>query len=228
MGLRPHAVTQSCRKASSNLDSVSQHVETKGLYGAIVSFPKRKPFLTNMLLCTGLTFIADLQVQWRSGKPVDVKRSAFFCAFGLYQGVAQWFVYVVAFSRMFPGAIRFANMPMAEKLRNPAGMKQLVGQIGVDLFAYVPFVYYPVFYAFQGYFHEDSLQTCVDRYKSNFAVDVVAQVAFWGPADIICFSAPAWMRLPISHLGGFGWNSILSWLRGDVEESLFGDCSVNV
>jgi hypothetical protein len=107
---------------------------------------------------------------------------------------------------------------MAEKMKSPQGLTHLIGQILADLFLYIPFVYYPVFYTFQGSFHGDTWAVCFARYRDNFAIDVAAQVAFWGPGDIICFGAPAWMRLPISHLGGFGWNSILSWLRGDIAQ----------
>jgi len=166
-----------------------------------------------------LTSMADYQVQRAAGKPLDLQRSAFFCAFGLYSGLAQWLVYVSLFARLFPGAIRFANLPWSEKLRSRQGAGQLAGQIVADLAVYVPFVYYPVFYVFQGLFREDSMTTSLTRYMDNFFVDWGANVAFWAPGDIVCFGAPAWMRMPISHLGGFGWNSILSWLRGEVGET---------
>eukprot|EP00930_Biecheleria_cincta_P088276 TRINITY_DN77507_c0_g1_i1.p1 TRINITY_DN77507_c0_g1~~TRINITY_DN77507_c0_g1_i1.p1 ORF type:complete len:253 (+),score=21.77 TRINITY_DN77507_c0_g1_i1:74-832(+) len=202
----------------ANLDSVAQVVDAKGPWAAVVNFPKRRPFATNMLLCTSLTGLADYQMQMAGGKTFDLKRWACFCAFGVYQGVAQWLVYVSLFARIFPGAIRFANLPLAEKLRNRAGAGQLLGQICADLLVYIPVVYYPVFYVFRGYFHDETPATSLTRYWCNLRVDWMANIAFWGPGDIICFGAPAWMRLPISHLAGFGWNSILSWLRGELTD----------
>lgn len=206
------------RPSDSNLDSVAQVVDAKGLWATAISFPKRQPFVTNMLLCTSLTGLADYQVQRAGEDPFDLKRWACFCAFGVYQGVAQWFVYVTLFARIFPGAIRFANLSLAEKMRSRAGAGQLLGQIMADLLVYVPFVYYPMFYVFRGYFHDEGLATSLTSYRCNLKVDWLANIAFWGPGDIICFSAPAWMRLPISHAGGFLWNSILSWLRGDITD----------
>mmetsp|Transcript_79331 Transcript_79331/g.233050 ORF Transcript_79331/g.233050 Transcript_79331/m.233050 type:complete len:239 (+) Transcript_79331:121-837(+) len=213
---RLHSSRRTRLTNANSLDSVAQEVPIEGRWGLVVNFPKRRPFATNLVLCTCLTTMADYQVQRVGGKPIDLQRSAYFCAFGFYSGLAQWLVYVSLFARMFPGAIRFANLPLAEKVRSRKGAGQLLGQILADLVVYVPFVYYPVFYVFQGYFREDSMTTSLTRYMNNFFVDWGANVAFWAPGDVVCFAAPAWMRLPISHLGGLGWNSILSWLRGEV------------
>lgn len=210
------------RPTDSNLDSVAQVVDVKGPWATVLSFPKRQPFATNMILCTSLTGLADYQVQKTCGDALDLKRLASFCAFGVYQGLAQWCVYVTIFSRIFPGAIRFANLSWAEKMRSRAGAGQLLGQIMADLLVYVPLVYYPMFYIFQGSFHNEGLETTFTRYWCNLKLDWLANIAFWGPGDIICFSAPAWMRLPISHIGGLLWHSILSWLRGghtDLQET---------
>lgn len=185
----------------------------------VVGFPKRHPFVTNMLIVTGLTPLADYQVQRAENKGYDPSRSAAFVAFGVYQGIMQWLFYVTLMSRMFPGAVAFANMPLADKMRNRSGAWQLVGQMVVDLLVFIPIVYYPVFYTFRGYFNGDSMETSLRRYAQNFVVDNGISVGFWIPGDILCFAAPMWMRLPISHTTGFAWNALLSWLRGAVNDT---------
>lgn len=46
-------------------DGISQEVEYEGLWGAIVTFPRRQPFATNVIVATVKTSIADLIVAWR-------------------------------------------------------------------------------------------------------------------------------------------------------------------
>merc|ERR1712217_514084 len=145
--------------------------------------------------------------------------SCAFLGFGVYNGIMQWFVYVSLFSRIFPGAIPFANMSWRKKLHNRDGALQLVGQCVLDLAVYVPIIYFPVFYLFRGFFYGESREDSLSRYWANVKVDNVANWAFWLPGDILCFGAPAWARLPISHVEGFVWNNILSWLRGGVQDS---------
>merc|ERR1712217_341635 len=84
---------------------------------------------------------------------------------------------------------------------------------------YVPFVYYPVFYAFRGLCNGDSFENSLRAYGQNIVTDNAANWGFWFPGDIICFSIPAWARLPFSHAAGYVWNSILSWMRGNVDAS---------
>jgi len=199
-----------------NLDSVAQVVKYNGLWGALTSFPKRKPFMFNLMLSGSLMPLADYTIQRAEGKPWDCKRSMFFCLFGFYNGTAWWLVYVTFFSRVFPKAIRFANMSWAEKLADRAGQKQLVGQCAIDILLYVPLVYFPVFYAFKAGVQGEPLVTAYHKWKNNFIQDNGASIGFWVPGDMLCFAVPAWLRLPVSHAVSFSWNAILSWLRGNM------------
>lgn len=36
----------------------------------------------------------------------------------------------------------------------------------------------------------------------------------WGPADLLCFSVPLWLRLPVRHVISFAWTAYLSFVRG--------------
>jgi len=216
----PHRSSKSAgnvvAESPMNLDSVAQVVKYNGVWGAIKSFPKRKPFMFNLILSGTMMPIADYNIQRTEGTSWDCKRSIFFCIFGFYNGLAWWCVYVSFFSRIFPKAIRFSNMTWAEKLTDRAGQKQLVGQCAVDLLMFVPLVYFPVFYAFKAGIKGEPLITAWHKWKQNFLEDNGISLGFWVPGDVLCFAVPAWLRLPTSHAVSFSWNSILSWLRGNM------------
>ena len=78
------------------------------MYEQIMTFPKRKPYLTNIYIATGKTWLADYLVQMYVEKKekYDASRGAVFTAFGcVYLGMVQWYVYVTLFSRVVPNAI---------------------------------------------------------------------------------------------------------------------------
>jgi len=201
------------------LHAVAQEVPYNGLLGAARTLPRRRPFLFNMFLCTSLIPLADYQVQRRSGREFSLRRTGLFFIFAIYQGIAQWVVYISIFSRLFPSAIRFANLPLAAKWRDWRGGRDLAGQIAFDLLVYVPFGYFPVFYAFRGLFNDDPASKSLSNYQEHFASDNLASVSVWLPGDIACFAVPAWLRLPTTHAFSFLWHSIVSYMRGgpDVE-----------
>lgn len=218
----PQSSARSARFAGSGpvrpgLDSVEQAAEFHGLWGAVVTFPKRRPFATNLLLSSTLMPIADYNVQCLEGKKWDVRRTALFCAFGVYSGISWWLVYISLFRRIFPNAIRFANLPWAEKLKDGAGQLELVGQIAFDVLVYVPFFYFPGFYLFKAGLQGETLAGGMGLYRSNFVEDNLASFVIWIPGDFLCFTVPAWLRLPMSHVLSFSWNTLLSWMRGSAE-----------
>lgn len=201
-------------KVAQNLDSVAQVVAYTNVWGAIRTFPKRKPFLFNLFLSGTMMPLADWFVQRSEGGKWEWRRSMFFCVFGLYNGTAWWFVYINCFNRFFPQAIRFSNLSWAAKLTDRVGQKQLLGQVLADLVLYVPFVYFPVFYLFKANLQGDHPVMAVRRWMNNFIEDNIVSVGFWMPGDMLCFAAPAWLRLPLSHGVSFSWNILLSWYRG--------------
>ena len=44
-------------------------------------------------------------------------------------------------------------------------------------------------------------------YKDNFVTDNKAMLSVWLPADIIVFSVPLYLRLPIRHVVSLGWTA---------------------
>lgn len=201
-------------------DGISFEVEYTGLWGAIKTFPKRKPFLTNLIVATVKTAAADLVVQTAQGGDIDWKRNALFTLFGFaYLGAGQWFVYVTVFTKVCPHAVRFANLSWAEKLKDRAGQIDLVKQIALDNFVHYTFIYFPIFYCFKEFMQGDGLDAglpsrALSTYWNNCVTDNLAMWGLWIPMDAVIYAVPVWMRLPLNHGVSFAWTMILSWLRG--------------
>jgi len=201
-------------------DSVAQEVHFHGLRGFLWTFPKRNPFVTNLVLSTSVAVLADYVVQRMEGRGWDKRRSCLFFAFGMFSGAALWFVYITIFSRLFPHAIRFANKDWGEKCRDRGGQLDVLRQSACDLLVWAPFGYFPMFYMFKASIQEDgaSVRECATHawlhYRENMCQDVARNCTCWVPGNIICFSVPAWLRLPSTHAGCFGWNMLMSWTRG--------------
>lgn len=203
-------------------DGISHQVEYSGLWGAVVTFPKRQPFATNIIVATVKTSLADLVVQKAEGKKeIDWSRNAVFTAFGFaYLGIVQWFIYVTVFTRLCPNAIRFANLPWKDKLKDRAGQIDLVKQTCLDNFVHYTFIYFPVFYTLKEMMQGDGsvdsglVQRGLAKYWKNCVADNMAMWALWIPGDLGVYAAPIWMRLPLNHGISLVWTMILSYLRG--------------
>ncbi|CAJ1369162.1 unnamed protein product [Effrenium voratum] len=214
-------------RASAKGDGISQEVQYEGLWGAIVTFPKRQPFATNVIVATIKTSAADLIVQKAEGRErIDWQRNGAFTAFGFaYLGMIQWFIYVTLFSRLCPNAIRFANLPWAEKLKCRAGQIDLVKQTALDNFVHYTFVYFPVFYIIkesinslgekQKQSEEPLVTRALQKYWRNCVQDNLAMWSLWIPFDLIIYAVPIWLRLPLNHGISLAWTMILSSMRGN-------------
>lgn len=81
----------------------------------------------------------------------------------------------------------------------------LAKQVGFDVFVHLPFLYLPSFYvvkesvAGSGGGPVDWVTNAADKYTRNWMTDVKVMTQVWLPADIICFTVPMWLRLPIRH-----------------------------
>jgi len=217
-------VSRPCRGAEAPKgDGISHDIPYEGLWGAITTFPKRKPFITNLIVATGKTAFADYLVQSGEGKTsfdtFDFKRNAVFTAFGFaYLGACQWFIYVTVFTRLCPNAVRFANLTWAEKLKDKVGQRDLLKQVFLDQLHYT-FVYFPVFYSFKeliqgGGISQATVMDAMAKYQRNLVSDNLAIWGLWIPADLIIYAVPVWMRLPLNHAVSLAWTMILSWMRG--------------
>lgn len=207
-------------------DGISVDVEYSGVWSQIITFPKRRPYATNIVVATVKTSLADFIVQKAEGKKeVDWKRNAVFTAFGFaYLGAVQWFIYVSLFTRLCPNAIRFSNLSWAEKLKDRPGQIDLLKQTFYDNFVHYTFLYFPVFYMFKELIQSDATQTkdqnssiperALKKYWNNCVLDNLYMWSLWVPGDLLVYAAPIWMRLPLNHGISLAWTMILSNLRG--------------
>ena len=81
-------------------------------------------------------------------------------------------------------------------------------------------IYLPVFYTFKAAFQGgiyDPVQAAVQGlhlYRANFVTDNAMSLMLWIPGDILCFTVPLQMRMPLSHALNVVFLSGLSALRG--------------
>lgn len=187
-------------------------------------FAKAYPFQNNLIIATLKTASADLVAQTvlehHALADVDLQRSLLFCLFGLaYLGGFQYLYSVNIFKKIFTDMERFTDQPLGDKLSDGPGLRSLAGQIALDMVT-LTFVYLPVFYIFRaGVFSGsgDPLEwatTGLGNYVANAPNDEIDVYRVWLPADVVCFSVPLYLRLPVRHFVSFFWTAYLSFTRG--------------
>ena len=190
---------------------------------AYVAFAKANPFANNLLIATTKTAAADLFAQTAiAHKPlteVDFQQSFLFFLFGFaYLGAFQYLYQVQVFKRLFD-VDKFTSQSLEEKLKDIPGLKALGAQTGLDL-TVLTLVYLPTFYIFKAGVFSGSMDpsvwfaTGIDNFATNFSKDEADLLKVWLPADLVCFSVPLYLRLPVRHVVSFAWTAYLSIVRG--------------
>ena len=186
-------------------------------------FAQTYPFANNLAIATTKTAAADLLAQVVIAQTpldaVDWQRSLLFCLFGaIYLGGFQYLYQVQVFKRLFD-VDRFTSQPWADKLTDGPGLRALGAQTVLDL-TVLTLIYLPTFYVFKASVFSGSLDpgvwadTGLGNYQSNFAKDEFDLIRVWLPADLVCFSVPLYLRLPVRHVVSFVWTAYLSFTRG--------------
>lgn len=186
-------------------------------------FAKQYPFANNIGIATAKTAAADLLAQTVIAQTpimeIDVQRSFLFMVFGaVYLGGFQYLYQVQVFKRLFD-IEKFTNLSLKEKLEDKEGLKNLGLQTALDL-TVLTFIYLPTFYIFKAGVFSGSTDpsvwtsTGLDNYMTNFAKDEADLLKVWFPADLVCFSVPLYLRLPVRHVVSFVWTAYLSFARG--------------
>jgi len=186
-------------------------------------FAKQNPFANNIAIATTKTAAADLIAQVLIGQTplaeIDYQRSLLFCGFGaIYLGGFQYLYQVNIFKKLFD-VDAFTSQPWKEKLRDGDGLKALAAQTALDL-TVLTLVYLPTFYIFKAGVFEASNDPSswalsgLATYQQNFAKDEFDLLRVWLPADLVCFSVPLYLRLPVRHAVSFVWTAYLSFARG--------------
>jgi hypothetical protein len=218
--------TTATSSATEDAVCVSSEGEEAALIGSgfsYVDFAQQNPFLNNLMIATTKTAAADLLAQTVfGGTPlgeVDLQRSLLFCLFGcVYLGGFQYLYQVQIFKKMFD-VDRFTQQTLEEKLQDGPGLQALAAQTALDL-AVLTAIYLPTFYIFKALVFSGTMDPSVwvssgfDTFQTNFAKDEVDLIKVWLPADLVCFSVPLYLRLPVRHVVSFVWTAYLSFFRG--------------
>ena len=206
---------------SNNLDS--DPAETEADDNAYVRFAKKYPFVNNFIIAAIKTCGADIMAQTVIGHTplaeLDLQRALLFCAFGgLYSGAFQYAYQVQVFKKLFD-VDKFTSQSWSEKLKDLPGIRALAAQTGLDL-TVLTLVYLPAFYIFKASVFSGSADPSewfslgVSTYASNFGKDETDLLKVWLPADLICFSVPLYLRMPVRQAVSFLWTVYLSFARG--------------
>jgi len=186
-------------------------------------FAKQYPNVNNIGIATIKTASADLLAQVVIAQTpvseIDWQRAFLFCAFGAtYLGAFQYWYQVNIFKKLFD-VDKFTSQPWAEKAKDTEGLKSLAAQTAVDL-TVLTLIYLPTFYIFKASVFGGSADPSmwvsqgIENYTNNFSKDEVDLVRVWLPADLVCFSVPLYLRLPVRHIVSFVWTAYLSFARG--------------
>mmetsp|Transcript_20380 Transcript_20380/g.49963 ORF Transcript_20380/g.49963 Transcript_20380/m.49963 type:complete len:89 (-) Transcript_20380:3222-3488(-) len=85
---------------------------------------------------------------------------------------------------------------------------------------FILFVNLPTFYVLKAVIFSGSadpsiwVSTGLDTYQASLMKDAFDVVRVWLPADLVCFSVPLYLRLPVRHGVSFFWTMYLSFTRG--------------
>jgi len=190
---------------------------------AYVRFAKEYPFINNFIIASLKTTAADLMAQIVIAQTpideLDLQRSLLFCAFGgVYSGAFQYLYQVQIFKKLFD-VDKFTSQTWSQKLKDIPGLQALAAQTTLDL-TVLTLVYLPAFYIFKAsvfsglsdpsaWFHAG-----FDTYTTNFGKDEADLLKVWLPADLVCFSVPLYLRMPVRQSVSFLWTAYLSFARG--------------
>ena len=140
----------------------------------------------------------------------------YFDAFGYDVQPELWSTSI--FKKMFD-VDKFTSQSWGDKLQDGPGLKALAAQTALDL-GVLTAIYLPTFYIFKASVFSGSLdpsvwfQSGVSNYQMNFVKDEFDLIRVWLPADLVCFSVPLYLRLPVRHVVSFVWTAYLSFSRG--------------
>lgn len=110
------------------------------------------------------------------------------------------------------------NLSLAEKLKDTDGLKSLGAQVAIDLM-FMSLANLPTFYVIKAFIMSGSndpsgwVSSGLQTYQASIVNDVTDVVKVWLPADLVCFSVPLYLRLPVRHAVSFFWTTYLSFSR---------------
>ena len=188
---------------------------------AVLTFPKRRPFVFGTCLAGFKNGAVDLVVQKKveGRESIDWRRTTVFTSFGLlFNGAWQYFLFVKMMPRLCPQAVSFARKPIREKLKDIPGLKQLALQNFVENGINNALIYYPLFYTLKEYIEGGAFEDGIKKYRKNMKDDLLAIWKVWVPAQFINFAfCPLWLRVPYVACLSCFWTAFVSFTRGKKE-----------
>lgn len=200
----------------------------------IAALLRRHPLAASVAIATAKTSLADLFVQTmaegRSWREINWERNVVFTAFGFgYLGFALYGMKVKGFQRLFPGLEAFCNKSLSAKLRDRAGLRTMLSQVALDVGVLNPLVYWPSFYGFKALCFRDPSdsrsvlamlrETLLVQYPATAADDNLGMAKFWIPMNLVIYSVPLFLRMPLNHTASLLWCCILSLAQGKAIEA---------
>lgn len=165
-----------------------------------------------------------VQSQVEKREHIDWRRNGTFAFFGaVYLGGVQYAIYVPLFTRLFPSAAGYSALPIASKLKDVTGTRNLVSQVILDQFVHHPLMYFPAFYMLKEAVNGtgslgEKCSTGLEKYGRNYKEDLVALWKLWVPSTIINFAfMPMALRIPWVASTSLIWTCIISAMRGSTD-----------
>uniref|UniRef100_A0A7R9UFH0 Uncharacterized protein n=1 Tax=Pinguiococcus pyrenoidosus TaxID=172671 RepID=A0A7R9UFH0_9STRA len=185
-------------------------------------FPVQQPFIFGTLYSAfkggAVDFVVQTTHEGVALKDWDTRRTALFTLFNAcFAGAWQYLLFVKIMGRLCPGAAAFAAKPLAEKLRDPVGIRNVLFQNAIENGINNPLLYFPIFYSFKASLEgaENPVRTGLQMYVANAHEDIPAIWSVWVPAQLINFGfSPMWFRVPFVATVSAMWTAYVSVTRG--------------
>ncbi len=187
---------------------------------SLAAFARAHPFAVGASAATLKAATADCMIQTcvegRRRDEIDVKRVAVFTTFCFgFTGCWQYFLYNRVMPRLFTGVDEFLALSVRERLRSPAGLRAVAGQVGIENVLNNALLYFPSFYAVQSLYQGGRAIDGLAKFQERWREDVPAIWSFWVPVQTVNFLAsPLWARVPVTAAASLLWTSYVSFSRG--------------
>jgi protein Mpv17 len=125
---------------------------------------------------------------------------------------ARRFIVFTAFGALWTGPFNHYWLGLlAQKFPASLGAKGLVAKLSIHHFWWNPFVYFPVFFGFNGLFRGLSWEEFVVWVKRDYWSMLVWCWIVWIPITAWVFTIPIQFQSVIMSFISLAWNSFLSW-----------------
>ena len=106
-------------------------------------------------------------------------------------------------------------LPVRERLRSPAGLRAVGGQVAIENVLNNALLYFPSFYAVQSLYQGGRAIDGLAKFRERWREDVPAIWSFWVPVQTLNFLvSPRWARVPVTAAASLLWTSYVSFSRG--------------